>query len=81
MSEITRFDVYGRVNYSNDGSLVLYDHHKEIISDLERQLKEANKTIENLKNIERQRWESASKALGIKPLSDRGRKTKKEKGE
>ena len=40
MSKITRFDVYGSAEYSAKGSLVLYDHHKEVVEDLERQLKE-----------------------------------------
>ena len=45
MSEITRFDVYGKANYSKDGSLVLYDHHEAIVKNLERQLKEATSIV------------------------------------
>ena len=40
MSKITRFDVYGSAEYSAKGSLVLYDHHKKVVADLERQIKE-----------------------------------------
>ena len=48
MSKITRFDVYGRAEYSDKGSLVLYDHHKEVVEDLERQLEEAREENEKL---------------------------------
>ena len=51
MSKITRFDVYGNANYSDRGTLVLYDHHKEVVEDLERQLAEAREEIQDLKNI------------------------------
>ena len=42
------------------------DRHELSVNELSRQLAEANKTIKNLNNLERQRWELASKTLGIK---------------
>ena len=68
MSKIQRFDVYGNANFKEDGSLVLYNHHKEVIAekdaeieDLQSQLKASQAIIkeahDKLVNVNAVSWE------------------------
>ena len=81
MSRYNYCDTTDRIYFKKDAKtakeLIISEDACDRLNDLERQLEEANATIERMKENERERYKSASKALGILPPNER----LKEKGD